>query len=84
MYLPYMVACTFFDCERPGNDAQLRWLGPLLTYNVLYLRTNFESQNDLYLRSDGVVCIVHLTRSPAARKFRSFKLSTSEVDSTDI
>lgn len=43
MHLSYMVACTSFCWKRSGNNAQLKWLDPLLIEDDLYLWTNFES-----------------------------------------
>jgi len=41
---PYMAACMSFYCDlkKPGNDAQLRWLGPLSTQDALHLIKNFK------------------------------------------
>ena len=49
-----MATCTSFYWERLENDVQLRWLDPLSTQDGLYLWTNFESQNTLYLGTEGV------------------------------
>jgi hypothetical protein len=54
MHLSYIVACTSFYWERFGNNAQLKWLDPLLIEDDLYLWTNFESQDALYFRTEGV------------------------------